>query len=229
VRSILYSELQIVKMLWWVVYNQRVIERENRLLLNNKLQLPIMPELNSNPGETERKCVTCPVMVVLETGSEWKTQCVDCFKDERTKRECKLCKKKKICVMEPSYKDVCSLCYKEAPMKPCSKCKEYVIKAFEWRSMCSPCFKLADFERPCQSCKIRPIGTHLPSYVISCTKCYLEKKKLTHDACPWCPKDPTRKLTLNKRKEAPGCRDCMTSKGMITLADFVNEPQMVLG
>ena len=176
----------------------------------------------------EKKCATCPVQITVDQGTEWKTQCVDCFKDERTKRECKLCKKKKICITEPSYKDVCGLCYREAPMKPCSKCKQYVIKAFEWRSMCSPCFKAADFDRPCQTCKVRPIQSHLPSYVTSCTRCYLEKKQLTHDACPWCPKDPdTKRLTLNKRKGAPGCRNCMIEKGLINYGDLPPPPPLV--
>jgi hypothetical protein len=165
----------------------------------------------------EKKCATCPVKLMLESGTEWKTQCSDCFQDERTKRECKICNKKKICITEPSYKDVCGSCYKEAPMKPCATCKQYVLKAFDWRNMCGDCFKTGDFKRPCQECKVRPVAEHLPSYVTSCSRCYLEKKKKTHDACPWCVPAVKKQVTLNKRKEAPGCRKCMESRGMLQL------------
>jgi hypothetical protein len=165
----------------------------------------------------EKQCATCPTIFEVENGTEWKTQCKDCFMDERTKRACKICGQKKICVTEPTYKEVCAGCYKDAPMKPCTKCKQYVLKAFEWRTMCHECFKKADFDRPCQVCKVRPIATHLPSYVTKCGKCFLEEKQKTHDACPWCPPDPSRRFNLNKRKEAPGCRTCMEKKGMLKL------------
>lgn len=166
---------------------------------------------------TQKKCATCPVVLELENGTEWKTQCADCFKDDRTKRPCKICTKKRICITEPSYKDVCGTCYKEAPMKPCNTCKQYVLKAFDWRNMCGDCFRVGDFKRPCQECKIRPIAEHLPSYITSCSRCYLNKKKKTHDACPWCVPEVKKAVTLNKRKEAPGCRKCMESRGMLQL------------
>lgn len=177
--------------------------------------------LITNPDETERKCVTCPVKFPVQTGKEWAVQCYDCHRDESTKRECKICKKKRIIVTEPSYKEVCGLCYKASPMKPCEGCREYNLKSFEWRSLCSECYKNKNFARPCTECETRPIPAHLPSYVTTCTKCYLEKKRATHDACPWCPPplDPSREL-LNKRKEAPGCRTCMKSKGLIETGNY---------
>ena len=161
-------------------------------------------------------CLTCPSTIAPEQ-PEWAKQCMDCFKDDRTKRNCKVCEKPKIVNTEPEWKTVCGACFKESPMKRCVQCKEFNIKAFEWRKMCKECFEKGDFARPCQVCKIRPVDPGAATYIVNCTKCYLEKKKQTHDACPWCPNDPSKRFTLNKRKGAPACRSCMISKDLIKL------------
>lgn len=90
--------------------------------------------------------------------------------------------------------------------------------------MCKECFDKKEFARPCQECGLRPVKASAPVYVKTCTKCYLEKKKMTHDACPWCPHDPMKHFQLNKRKEAPGCRTCMIDRGLIKI---VQHAQMV--
>lgn len=168
-----------------------------------------------DPKESSVKtCVTCPSLIPSDQPG-WTRQCYDCYKDKGTKRACELCKLKKIPVVEPEWKKVCALCFRDSPMKRCLQCKELNIKSFEWRTLCKGCYDKGDFNRPCQSCKIRPVSPSAPSYVVTCTKCYLAKKRQTHDTCPWCEPDPTRKEALNKRKEAPGCRDCMMSKGLI--------------
>lgn len=177
------------------------------LVRQNAMQVP--------ENETSsRVCATCPAFV--DDTREWVRQCSDCFRDDRTKRACKLCGQARIPVSEEAWKQVCAACFKDAPMRPCTICKEYKIKSFDpsWRTMCVDCHKdPSKWPRVCETCNAQPIRDHLPLYVKTCTKCYLEKKSQTHETCPGCQSNPLRAKLLCKRKTAPACRECLFKSG----------------
>lgn len=165
-----------------------------------------------------RQCVTCPVGIP-DSDPDWTKQCGDCFRDQRTRRPCKVCNQHRIPVTEPEWKKVCGSCFKNAAMRPCTSCKEYKIKSFDpaWRVLCQDCFSQKKWTRTCQMCKDRPIRDEMPSYVTMCTKCYLENKKKTHDHCPTCTGERAKLMT--RRIGAPACRECMLGKGLIKTMD----------
>lgn len=159
-------------------------------------------------------CSTCSADLEADQPS-WAKQCVDCFRDDTTRRECRVCGKAKIAVSEPEWKQVCGTCFLQAAMKPCIGCKELKIKAFEtWRQLCKDCWvDRAKYMRICQVCDDRPLKSSVPDYIKTCTKCFIEMKKKTHEVCGSCTgKNAT---LLRKRKTAPACRDCMKEQGLI--------------
>ena len=161
------------------------------------------------------KCTTCPGTIDDYKTFPWKLQCADCFRDDSTKRSCTICNKPKIAVSEPAWKKVCGTCFKDSPKgKQCTGCKEYCIKMCEWRTLCQKCYEDKKFARVCTVCEIRPVDDKQPDYIVTCTRCYLAKKKLTHAACPTCPSHLSK--MLRRRLTAPACRDCMRSNGQIT-------------
>lgn len=163
-----------------------------------------------------RMCRTCPAEL-SPNQEDWMTQCAGCFKDVRTKRPCSVCKEPRIVINAESWKTVCNQCFKDAALKPCSVCREPKIKSYEpWRTLCKDCYKGKKWKRTCEECKERPIKDDLPSYVKSCTHCYMEKRKANFTTCPSCPDD--KKHLLNCHKGAPACRDCMYAKNMIVVA-----------
>lgn len=164
--------------------------------------------------ETIRKCTTCPSLLD-DSQPAWARQCIDCFKDDNTRRPCVVCEKPRIDVSEPEWKKVCGSCFKDAAMKPCQGCKEFKIKAFEtWRTLCKDCWvDRAKYLRICTVCNDRPLKSGVPDWVTTCTKCFIDAKKLTHELCPTCTgKNAT---LLRKRKRAPACRECMSAQGLI--------------
>jgi len=165
-------------------------------------------------------CGTCTAFLEPDT-PVWAKQCMDCFRDSATRRECRVCSKPRIAVSEPEWKQVCGKCFQEAAMKPCVGCKEFKIKAFEtWRTLCKDCWvDRAKYMRICQVCNDRPLKPDVPDYIKTCTKCFIDMKKLTHDLCPTCT---GRNATLlRKRKTAPACRDCMKDQGLIQTVPMV--------
>ena len=163
--------------------------------------------------ETDRCCKTCPSKLGAKD-PPYARQCYDCYRDERTKRPCRVCEKHTIPVSEPEWKDVCGSCFKHAAMKPCSACNKYVIRSTDpkWKSICQDCYSAKNWKRTCDMCNDRPIRDDLPAYVTKCSVCYLKAKKETHDTCPECP---AGERSCWKRIEAPMCRNCMVGQGLV--------------
>jgi hypothetical protein len=170
-------------------------------------------------GWGERVCITCP-SCIPDTQPTWVRQCSDCFRDDSTRRPCRVCEKPRIPVTEPAWKQVCGHCFRDAAMRPCSACKEYKIKSFdpEWRTLCKECYSEKKWKRTCTRCKERPIKDDMPSYILNCTKCYLEEKRMTHSMCPTCVGPRAKQLT--RRNGSPMCRECMLGKGLIRTMDM---------
>jgi hypothetical protein len=175
-----------------------------------------IPLERQNAIHEVRYCLTCPAELAVDAFA-WAKQCHDCFRDERTKRMCALCKKPRIPCTEPEWKVVCGTCFKDAAMRPCSKCKEYKIKSFDpaWRTMCQQCYQSKEWDRPCTECNERPVKDGLPSYITKCTRCYLKQKNETHESCPTCVGERPRW----ERKGSPSCRECMIGNGLIKIRE----------
>jgi hypothetical protein len=165
-----------------------------------------------------RMCETCPATLAPQD-PEFARQCYDCYRDDRTKRPCRVCAKPKIPVTEPEWKDVCGACYKNAAMRPCTQCKQYTIRSTDpaWRVICQDCFKSKNWKRTCDDCGNRPIRDDLPAYVTKCSSCYLTAKKKTHDECMLCVTGDQRGQW--KRIESPMCRNCMVGQNLIKTID----------
>jgi len=158
-----------------------------------------------------RLCATCPC--VMEPEPVWARQCSDCFRDDTTKRKCKVCDKARIPVSEPTWKVVCGSCYKNSPMKPCQGCNEFNLRAYETRPLCKTCYTNKNWARTCEGCNARPIKDGMPSYVKLCPSCYINNKKETHEKCGGCTGERAEKMT--KRKGTPFCRQCLQEKGLV--------------
>jgi len=159
-----------------------------------------------------RLCMTCPAELAPDQDT-WMRQCVECFKDDQTKRNCTVCQRPRIVINDEKWKTVCSECFKNAALKPCSACREPKIKAYEtWRTLCKDCYAAKKWKRTCVECGERPIKDDLPSYVKTCTHCYMDKRRKNFSVCQKCPQPNTR---LNCRKGAPSCRECMMKDGLI--------------
>ena len=166
-----------------------------------------------------RLCQTCP-SELTEDQEPWMKQCVGCFKDDQTKRNCAVCERPRIVINDERWKTVCNQCFKDAALKPCGSCREPKIRAYEsWRTLCKDCFADKKWKRTCEVCEERPIKDDLPAYVKSCTKCYMDKRRIEFASCPLCP--PDKQHLLSRRMGAPSCRDCMNDAGLI-----VKEPLM---
>lgn len=177
-------------------------------------RIPEEPEEMPARLEEPKQCSTCPGTIPAGELA-WKKQCVDCFRDDRTKRPCEICRKPKIPVTEEAWKKVCHTCFAESPTaKQCEGCKLFVIKACEWRKLCLECYRTKNFKRVCEQCGCRPVDSRQPSYIKTCTRCYLDKKRTTHDRCPTCVGQAAK--MLKRRIGHPSCRDCMMANGLIT-------------
>lgn len=161
------------------------------------------------------KCQTCPSKLGPDQ-EPWMKQCVECFRDDQTKRKCTVCQKPRIVINDEPWKTVCSQCFNDAALKPCTSCREPKIKAFEtWRTLCKECYAGKKWKRTCELCKERPIRDDQPSYVKTCNRCYMETRKIHYTNCPTCPLE--KKHLLNCRRGAPNCRDCMRNAGLIVM------------
>jgi hypothetical protein len=182
---------------------------------------------------TPIRCKTCPALLD-EKQESWMKQCVGCFKDTTTKRNCSVCERPRIVINDEKWKTVCNGCFKDAALKPCVSCRVPSIKAFEtWRTFCKHCYAAKNWKRTCETCKERPIKDDLPSYVKTCTRCYMNDRRRNFTNCTACPAD--KQGLLNCRNGAPMCRDCMRANNLIvTLRDWgkhtpPNSPSGVTG
>jgi hypothetical protein len=162
---------------------------------------------------TPIRCKTCPALLD-EKQESWMKQCVGCFKDTTTKRNCSVCERPRIVINDEKWKTVCNGCFKDAALKPCVSCRVPSIKAFEtWRTFCKHCYAAKNWKRTCEKCKERPIKDDLPSYVKTCTRCYMNDRMRNFTNCTTCPAD--KQGLLNCRNGAPMCRDCMRANNLI--------------
>jgi hypothetical protein len=161
--------------------------------------------------------MTCPSQLD-DSQDEWMKQCVGCFKDNTTKRNCAVCERPRIVINDETWKTVCNGCFKDAALKPCTSCRVPSIKAFEtWRTLCKDCYAGKKWKRTCEKCKERPIKDDLPAYVKTCTSCYMKDRKRNFTSCKICP--AAKSELLNCRNGAPACRDCMRDMNMIVNAE----------
>lgn len=167
-----------------------------------------MSELKAN----ERKCATCPAIIELEEDKLWVKQCRDCFKDDATKRNCKICNEPKILINDEAWKKICGACFKRAPIRLCVGCMLPKVRSYDKnQELCPDCYKdSSKWARTCQECGKHPISSSKPSYIKTCSICYIEMKRRTHEPCDSCG----NKL-LVKMKRAPACRECMRKQGLI--------------
>jgi hypothetical protein len=164
------------------------------------------------PGELV-SCVTCPTKFEFDPEKAWAKQCYECFKDDNTRRVCSACLKHRILpTKENEWQKVCSQCYKDSPLRVCEGCKEPKLKAVEpWRQLCKGCWPHRhELLKICTTCKDKPINKGAPKWVETCMSCYMTKRKKNFEICPSC-----QSTSLNKRKTAPACRDCMIKDGLI--------------
>ena len=182
-------------------------------------------ENNQKTGEPSttttgpRVCKTCPAWLD-EDQEQWMKQCVGCFKDKTTKRNCAVCERPRIVINDEKWKTVCNGCFKDAALKPCGSCRVPSIKAFEtWRTLCKNCYANKNWKRTCETCKERPIKDDLPAYVKTCTRCYMLDRKRNFTSCPSCPVD--KEHLLSRRNGAPSCRDCMRVNKLIVNNDTI--------
>jgi hypothetical protein len=182
-------------------------------------QSPTISPISTSP----RTCQTCPAWI-SEDQEPWMKQCVGCFKDNTTKRNCTVCERPRIVINDEKWKTVCNGCFKDAALKPCTSCRVPSIKAFEtWRTLCKDCYANKNWKRTCAGCKERPIKDDLPAYVKTCTRCYMLDRKKNFTPCPSCPVG--KEHLLSRRNGAPSCRDCMRANNLIvdTLKSIVTE------
>ena len=164
------------------------------------------------PGELI-SCVTCPTKFEFDPDKAWAKQCYDCFKDDNTRRVCSACNKHRILpTKENEWQKVCSQCYKDSPLRVCDGCKEPTLKAVEpWRQLCKGCWpKRHQLLKICTTCNDKPINKGAPKWVETCMGCYMIKRKKNFENCKSC-----QSTSLNKRKTAPACRECMMKSGQI--------------
>lgn len=90
--------------------------------------------------------------------------------------------------------------------KICVFCKRSFYTDADFKTSCPDCYD--KFKRKC-ACG-RNISGDAPKYKTSCTQCWMESRKQTHEMCPSCT--GARALHLRKRKDKEECLDCSQRK-----------------
>ncbi len=90
--------------------------------------------------------------------------------------------------------------------KTCVFCKRDFYTDAEFKTSCPDCYE--KFKRKC-ACG-RNIPGDAPKYKTSCTTCWMEARKQTHEKCPSCT--GARALHLRKRKDKAECLECSQKK-----------------
>lgn len=164
------------------------------------------------------QCRTCAAKFEYEDEKKFAKQCYACYRDDNTRKQCKVCKKFRIVPDEDgsNWQTICGTCYNESPLKNCVGCHQPNVKSIEtWRQLCKECWpKRENYLRICEQCKDRPIKAGAEKWVKTCHKCYLEKRALHFEPCPQC-----KSTKLIKNKNAPACRPCMLLNGQIKLQE----------
>ncbi len=127
-----------------------------------------------------RTCVTC-AMKVPRTAPHYAKQCKECYRNPGlTKRKCRVCDKPKLYVTDPTWKQVCGLCFKNANFKPCQQCRLPNLRTTdpEWRKICTTCYQNKELWRECGTCKQRTIKPGTEDWIYTCTACYIKMKEL---------------------------------------------------
>lgn len=88
----------------------------------------------------------------------------------------------------------------------CVFCKRQFYTDASFKTSCPECYDKYRRRCPCG----RNIAIDAPKYKTTCTTCWLESRKNTHEPCPTCT--GPKALQLRKRKDKAQCLECAKSR-----------------
>ena len=151
--------------------------------------IPVLTrKLTEMPSDPEaRMCKVCQIIKLPIDWPEWRSQCLDCFKDEQQKRSasdkrtCLSCGDKNISVLDPEWITKCKDCYKKSMEngRPCKRCKRLISSDRpDFVKYCATCYKEGKENcRKCNVCGCHKINGSEPLWKTMCGMCYKELKK----------------------------------------------------